>query len=81
MKEHKVLVYKTPTCSWCHKTEEFLKQHRIKFTSIDVSKDYSAATEMIRKSGQQGVPVLDIDNHIVVGFDEPQIRKLLKINN
>jgi len=79
MKEHKVLVYKTPTCSWCHKTEEFLKQHKIKFASIDVSKDYGAAMDMIRKSGQQGVPVIDIDGDIIVGFDEPELRKLLKI--
>lgn len=81
MKEHKVTVYKTLTCSWCHKTEEFLKQHKIKFTSVDVGKDYHAATEMIRKSGQQGVPVIDIDGNIVVGFDEPELRKLLKISN
>ena len=81
MKEHKVIVYKTFTCPWCHKVEEFLKQHKIKFTSIDVGKDYRAATEMIRKSGQQGVPVIDIDGKIVVGFDELQIRKLLKISN
>lgn len=79
MKEHKVIVYKTQFCPWCHKAEEFLMKHNIKFTSIDVGKDHHAAMEMIKKSGQQGVPVLDIDNHIIVGFDEPQIRRILKI--
>ncbi|MBI2499769.1 glutathione S-transferase N-terminal domain-containing protein [Candidatus Woesearchaeota archaeon] len=79
MKEHKVVLYTTPTCSWCHKTREFLKQHKIKFEDIDVSKDYSAAMKMIKKSGQQGVPVIDIDGNIVVGFDEPKLRRILKI--
>lgn len=75
----KVIVYTTSTCPWCKKTKEFLKEHKIKYKEIDAGSDPKAAQEMIKKSGQQGVPVIDIDGKIVVGFDEPELRKLLKI--
>ena len=74
-----VILYKTQSCSWCHKTEEFFKKHKIKHKSIDVGKDQKAAHEMIKKSGQQGVPVIDIDGKIIVGYDEEELRKILKI--
>lgn len=74
-----VKIYTTPTCPWCKKTKEFLRVHKIKFKEIDVAKDQKAAQEMIKKSGQQGVPVVDIDGKIVVGFDEEKLKKLLKI--
>ena len=77
----KVTIYRTQTCPWCHKTEEFFKKYKVKYTSIDVGKDRKAAMEMIEKSGQQGVPVIDIDGKIIVGFDEPELRKALKIKN
>jgi glutaredoxin 3 len=74
-----VKVYSTPTCPWCQKTKEFLKQNKIKFRNIDVSTNKKVAQEMIKKSGQQGVPVVDIDGEITVGFDEAKLKKLLKI--
>ncbi len=74
-----VILYSTPTCGWCQKTKEFLKENKIKFTSIDVSKNQKKAEEMIRKSGQRGVPVIDINNTIIIGFDEAKIKKALKI--
>lgn len=74
-----VKIYSTPTCPWCKKVKEFLKENKIKFKDINVASDKKAAKEMIEKSGQTGVPVIDIDGKIVIGFDEEKLRKLLKI--
>ena len=74
-----VTIFSTPTCIYCKKTKEFFKKHNVKFKDINVAADQKAAHEMIEKSGQQGVPVINIDGKIVVGFDEPKLRKLLKI--
>lgn len=74
-----VKVYSTPTCPWCNKTKAFLKEHGVKFESIDVSADEKAARDMIKKSGQTGVPVIEIDKEIIVGFQEDKLRQLLKI--
>lgn len=70
-----VKIYTTPTCLWCKKTKEFLKSKKIKYTEIDVSEDETAAQEMVKKSGQMGVPVLDIDGKIIVGYDPEAILK------
>lgn len=75
----KVIVYGTLSCPWCHKTREFLKANKIKFKDIDVGEDSKAAQEMIKKSGQTGVPVIDINGEIIIGFDEGKIKKVLKI--
>ncbi len=75
----KVKIYSTPSCPWCIKTKEFLKANNIEFEDINVAEDSKAAQEMIKKSGQQGVPVIDIDGTILVGFDEAKIKKLLNI--
>lgn len=75
----KVIVYSTPTCPWCHKVKDFLNEHNIEFDDIDVSSDQKKAEEMIKKSGQMGVPVVDIAGEVIVGFDEPTLRKLLKL--
>ena len=72
-------VYSTPTCPWCHKVKDYLKQHNIQFEDVDVSKDRAKAMEMVEKSGQMGVPVIAIDNEIIVGFDKDRISELLKI--
>ncbi len=74
-----VKVYTTPTCMWCAKTKVFLKEHKIHFKELNVVKDQKAAEEAVEKSGQMGVPVIDIDGSIVVGFDEDKLKKLLKI--
>ncbi|RMD57483.1 NrdH-redoxin [Candidatus Woesearchaeota archaeon] len=78
-KKPKVIVYSTPTCPYCHAAKDFLKENKIPFKDIDVSKDQSAAQEMIEKSGQMGVPVLDINGEIIVGFDKAAIKKALKL--
>ena len=75
----KVRVFSTPTCPYCFTLKQFLKEHNIKFEDIDVSQDKEAAEEMIRESGQMGVPVADIDGQFIVGFDKEKICKLLQI--
>lgn len=74
-----VKVYSTKTCPWCYKVKDFLTENNIKFQDIDVSSDQNAAQEMVKKSGQMGVPVIDIDGQFVVGFDVAKIKSLLKI--
>lgn len=74
-----VKVYSTPTCPWCHRVKDFLKEHDVEFTDFDVSQDRNAAQEMVKFSGQMGVPVLDINGELVVGFNEARIRDLLKL--
>ncbi|MDO8655809.1 MAG: glutaredoxin domain-containing protein [Nanoarchaeota archaeon] len=71
----KVIIYTTQTCPWCTKTKDFLKKNKIKYTAIDVSSNQKAAQEMMKKSGQMGVPVLDINGKIIVGFDPEGIIK------
>lgn len=75
-----VKVYSTPTCPYCVTLKEFLKDNKIDFEDIDVSSDEKAADEMVKKSGQMGVPVADINGEIVVGFDKEKIKQLLKIH-
>ncbi|MCR4434727.1 MAG: glutaredoxin domain-containing protein [Clostridiales bacterium] len=72
-----VTVYTTKTCPWCTKVKEYLNSKEVKFNEVNVSEDRAGAMEMIRKSGQRGVPVLDIDGHIVVGFNQGEIDRLL----
>ncbi len=74
-----VTIYSTPTCPYCKQAKEFLNTNEVAFTDIDVSTDASKAQEMIEKSGQMGVPVLDIDGEIIVGFDRERIAQKLGI--
>jgi len=75
--DKKVLVYSTPTCPYCIRTKQFLRDNNIVFEDIDVSVNQTAAEEIVRKSGQMGVPVLDIDGQIIVGFDKERIKAAL----
>ena len=77
----KVTVYSTPTCPWCHKTKDFLKEHNIPFEDVNVAADHKAAQDMIEKSGQMGVPVVDIDGQVIIGFDKNAIKKALKLGS
>ena len=76
-----IKVYSTPTCPYCVTLKVFLKEHNIEFEDIDVSQDEKARDEMVKNSGQMGVPVVDIDGQIVIGFDQNKIRELLKITD
>ena len=74
-----VNVYSTPTCPYCIRAKQFLKDNNVAFNDIDVSKDSAKADEMVEKSGQMGVPVLNIDGKIIVGFDKEAIKKALNL--
>src|SRR3989344_4320490 len=67
-----VKIYTTPTCPYCKMAKEYIKSKGVKYTEYDVSKDEKRANEMIEKSGQMGVPVLDIKGKIIVGFDRAE---------
>ena len=70
-----VIVYSTPTCPYCNALKDFLKENKIKFENIDVSKNQKAAREIVKKSGQTGVPVTIIDGKVIVGFDERALER------
>ncbi|HNE05656.1 MAG TPA: glutaredoxin domain-containing protein [Anaerolineales bacterium] len=75
----KVLVFSTPTCTYCNMAKKYFRDKGIKFTDVDVSRDQAAARDMVRRSGQMGVPVIDIGGKVIVGFDRPRIDTLLGI--
>ncbi len=75
----KVIVYTTPVCPWCVRVKEWLKERKIPFQEIDVANNRQAAIEMVKKSGQMGVPVIEIDGQIIVGFDVEKLKAALKI--
>ena len=78
---HTVNIYSSPTCHFCHLAKDFFNANKVEFTDHDVSTDPTAIKEAIEKSGQMGVPVIDVDGNIIVGFNEPELRKLLELNS
>jgi len=72
-----VTLYGTPTCPYCHMARDFLKKKGITFKDIDVAGDPKAANEMIKLSGQMGVPVIVVDGEMIIGFDQPAIERAL----
>ena len=79
-KQHSIKIFSTPSCPWCTRVKQYLDFNDIVYQNIDVSKDQQAAVEMVKKSGQQGVPQLWIDGHVIVGFNKPMIDKLLDLS-
>jgi glutaredoxin-like YruB-family protein len=73
----KVTVYSTPTCHFCHLAKDFFKANNVAYTEYDVASNLEKRKEMMEKSGQMGVPVITIDDQLIVGFDKPQISKML----
>lgn len=73
----KIIIYSTNTCPWCTKVKDYLDNKNVAYEAFDVGADREKAMEMIRKSGQQGVPVLDIEGEIIVGFNQAKIDQLL----
>lgn len=79
MENKTVTIYSTPTCHFCHAAKEFFTANNIAYTDINVATDLDSRKLMIEKSGQMGVPVITIDNDVVVGFDQKKLRSLLAI--
>ena len=75
-----VKVYSTPTCPWCTVAKKYLASKNVAYEDLDVSVDSQAALDMVQKSGQRGVPVLEIDGEIIIGFNQNAIDKLIKNN-
>jgi glutaredoxin-like YruB-family protein len=73
----KVKVYSTPTCPYCDMVKDFLKDKGVEFEEVDVAADHEAAREMIQKSGQMGVPQIEVNGKIIVGFDRAALEKEL----
>lgn len=73
-----IKVYSTPTCPWCTVAKNYLESKNLPFTDFDVSKNREAAIDMVQKSGQRGVPVIEIDGNIIIGFNQDKIDKLTK---
>lgn len=77
--KHTVKVYSTQTCPYCHMAKKFLDDNNIEYEDIDVSKDHEAAQKMIEKSGQMGVPQIEVDGKIIIGFNKPALIEALGI--
>ena len=77
--KQKVIIYTTPTCPYCKMAKEFFKANKVEYEDIDVSTNREAAEHMIEKSGQMGVPVIEIGDQMIVGFDKPALKKALGI--
>jgi glutaredoxin-like YruB-family protein len=77
----KVIVFSTPTCSFCTQAKRYFKEKNVRFTDVDVSRDQSAARDMMRRTGQMGVPVILINNTAIVGFDKNKINQMLNLKN
>ncbi|OGG53539.1 NrdH-redoxin [Candidatus Kaiserbacteria bacterium RIFCSPLOWO2_12_FULL_53_8] len=78
-KKAQVSIYTTPTCHFCHAAKEFFTASGVNYTEYNVASDLERRKDMIEKSGQMGVPVITVDNDLVVGFDEPKLRELLAV--
>ena len=75
----KITIYTTPTCAYCKMTKAFFKEHNVAYEEKDVANDHALAEEMVKKSGQMAVPVIDINGQIIVGFDQARLSELLNI--
>jgi glutaredoxin 3 len=74
---HRVLVFTTPTCPWCQRAKAYLRSRQVTFTEVDVARDPRAARDLVRRTGQMGVPVIEIDGRPIVGFDQARIDGML----
>ena len=76
-----IKIYSTPTCGYCHQAKRFLTERGVRYTEVDVSVDRAAAEELVRSTGQTGVPVIVVDGQVIVGFDRPRLEQLLAKGN
>lgn len=77
----KVIIFTTPTCSFCHQAKRYFLAKNIKFTEVDVTRNPEGARDMLKRTGQMGVPVILINNRPIVGFDKNKINQMLGIKN
>jgi len=75
----KIKIYTTPFCVYCTKAKDFFSKNNLNYIEVDVTKDDSALNEMVKKSGQMGVPVIEIEDKIIVGFDQNKIKSILNL--
>lgn len=78
MADNQITMYTTPTCAFCHMAKEYFKSKNVEFEAKDVTTDAQAYDELLGKSGQLGVPVIDIGGDIIIGFDRPRIDLALR---
>ncbi len=76
----RVIVFSTPSCTYCNAAKRYFREKGIRFKDVDISRDQAAARDMVHRSGQSGVPVIDIGGRIVIGFDRPKIDRFLGIH-
>jgi glutaredoxin 3 len=74
---HRVVIFTTPTCSWCKRTKAYLTEKGVRFKEVDVSRDERAARDLVRRTGQMGVPVIEVDGRPIVGFNQRELDRLL----
>lgn len=75
----KITIYTTPTCTFCRQAKNFFREHNVAYEEKDVTTNHDFVEEMVNKSGQMGVPVIDIDGEIVIGFDKQRIAQLVGV--
>jgi glutaredoxin-like YruB-family protein len=75
-----VIIYTTPTCTYCKTAKQFFEEHHVDYIEYDVSRDIEKAQRMVEKSGQTGVPVIEIDDEIIIGFDKRRIARALGVD-
>jgi glutaredoxin 3 len=78
---HRVIVFSTPTCVWCGRAKTYLRSRGVPFRDVDVSRDPAAARDLVRRTGQMGVPVIEIDGRAIVGFDQGRIDSALGLRS
>jgi glutaredoxin-like YruB-family protein len=74
---HRVIVFSSPTCAWCNRAKTYLRSRSVPFRDVDVSRDPAAARDLVKRTGQMGVPVIEIDGKPIVGFDQARIDSAL----
>lgn len=75
-----IIIYSTPTCPFCHQVKDFFKEHQVEFVDYNVADDETKRDEMVQKSGQLGVPVIDVGGEVIVGFDKERLQALLHLH-
>jgi glutaredoxin-like YruB-family protein len=80
-RKHRVIVFTTPTCPWCIRAKSYLRSRGVTFREVDVARDRAAARDLVRRTGQMGVPVVEIDGRPIVGFDQAKIDRLLGLKS